>query len=72
MLDRSRLLILVAGVLAVATAACGGGEAKANNQGNDAFKQQDYDSALDAYEEAKSGSSDLAEPYYNSGNVYYR
>lgn len=72
MLDRTSLVLLLAGLATLGATACSDGEAKANNQGNDAFEQQEYDDALDAYEKAKSRSSELAEPHYNSGNVYYR
>jgi tetratricopeptide (TPR) repeat protein len=72
MLDRTSLVLLLAGIATLGATACSDGEAKANNQGNDAFEQQEYDDALDAYEKAKSRSSELAEPHYNSGNVYYR
>lgn len=64
------LTILFAGL--VMLTACGSAAARYNNQGNEAFKENNYLKALEDYTAAKQENPDLAEPYYNSGNTYYR
>ena len=46
--------------------------AKLTADGNEAFAQQAYEEALQAYSEAQAKSPELAEPYYNAANVLYR
>lgn len=53
-------------------AACGPSAAGYNNQGNERYNDQEYDEALNNYTLAQRENPDLAEPYYNSGNTYYR
>ncbi|MCB9078344.1 MAG: tetratricopeptide repeat protein [Anaerolineaceae bacterium] len=64
------LTIVFAGL--VTLTACGSTAARYNNQGNEAFKENNYLEALEDYTAAKQENPDLAEPYYNSGNTYYR
>jgi Ca-activated chloride channel family protein len=66
-----KLLPLVL-VSAFALAACGLSAQKLNNQGNEAFYNQDFDGALAAYQEAQADSPELAEPHYNAANAHYR
>ena len=58
--------------LALLVFACGRAAPQANREGNEAFVSQRYDAALQAYERAQAEAPELAEPYYNSGNAYYR
>jgi len=58
--------------LALALTACGASAEKLNNSGNEAFSNQDYETALAAYQEAQSESPELAEPHFNAANVHYR
>ena len=71
MRPRHGLTILMAGVLVLA-AACGDVGARPNNQGNEAYEQEDYRAAQSSYQEAIEKSPELPEPHYNSGNVHYR
>ena len=66
-----RLLPLVL-VSAFALAACGPSAQRLNNQGNEAFYNQDFEAALTAYQEAQVDSPELAEPHYNAANAHYR
>ena len=59
-------------VLALALVACGQSPQQLNNDGNEAFLEQDYPAALAAYEQAQTDSPDLAEPHYNAASVHYR
>lgn len=69
-----RVLLVAAGVvfLVLANAGCGRSAAELNNQGNEAFDNQDYHTSLESYQQAHWESPELAEPVYNSGNSYYR
>ncbi len=53
-------------------AACGPSAARYNNDGNDDYEAGDYTEAVDDYIAAQRENPDLAEPYYNAGNAYYR
>ena len=59
-------------LLALAVAGCGRDAASLNNEGNEAFHNQEYGAALQAYQQAQQESPDLAEPVYNAGNTHYR
>ena len=71
MRPRHGLAILVAGA-AMLAAACGDVGARPNNEGNEAYEQEDYEAAQNSYQEAIENSPELPEPHYNSGNVHYR
>jgi Ca-activated chloride channel family protein len=62
-------LILIFGLL---LAACSPSAEKLNRDGNQAFTEQAYLEALEAYQNAQIESPELAEPYYNAANAYYR
>jgi Ca-activated chloride channel family protein len=62
-------LILVIGLLLVA---CSPSAEKLNQEGNQAFTEQAFIDALEAYQNAQIESPELAEPYYNAANAYYR
>jgi tetratricopeptide (TPR) repeat protein len=67
------LPIMFLSVLALVLAACGGQSAEQlNNDGNEAFENQDYEAALTAYHQAQDDSPELAEPHYNAANTHYR
>ena len=71
----SRVQLLPCAVFAtllLSVLACGRAGPQANNEGNEAFADQDYDAALQAYGRAESEAPDVAEPHYNSGNANYR
>ena len=59
-------------LLTLALASCGQSAEKLNNDGNDAFAAQDYAGSLVAYQQAVEESPELAEPYYNAANSFYR
>lgn len=59
-------------LLVLAAAGCGRNAASLNNEGNEAFRNQEYGAALQAYEQAEQESPDMAEPVYNAGNTHYR
>ncbi len=71
MRPRHGLAILLAGAVMLA-AACGEVGAGPNNEGNEAYEQEDYEAAQSSYQEAIEKSPELPEPHYNSGNVRYR
>jgi Ca-activated chloride channel family protein len=72
--NTGRTVLAVAGLslLALLLAACGRGEAVANNQGNDAFETGDLEAALQGYEEVQELAPERPEPFYNSASVRYR
>ncbi len=59
-------------LLVLALASCGQTAETLNNEGNEAFANQDYTGALVAYQQAAGEAPELAEPYYNAANTYYR
>ena len=69
---RTVLAVVGLSLLALFLAACGRGEATANNQGNAAFETGDFDAALQGYEEIQELAPERPEPFYNSANVRYR
>ncbi len=64
------LPILLLAVLALAS--CGQSAEKLNNEGNEAFANQDYEGAMMAYHQAQEEAPELAEPHYNAANTHYR
>ncbi len=66
------LLLLAVLLVALSAAACGRSAALSHNAGNDDFDGGDYAAALQAYEGAGEQSPESPEPFYNSGNAYYR
>ena len=52
--------------------ACNSNEAQINQDGNEAFANQNFQDALDAYMRVNEKNPDMPEPYYNTGNTYYR
>ena len=69
-----RLILVLTGltVVVLGMAACGRGAPNANGEGNEAFAEGDFDTALGAYRRAQDKAPELAEPHYNSGNTHYR
>ena len=45
---------------------------KLNQDGNEAFAEQAYLEALELYQSAQVESPELAEPYFNAANTFYR
>lgn len=68
----SRVLLVVASVLAFWLMACGPTPGQVNNSGHELYQSGDYAAALDTYQLALERSPEVGEPYYNSGNVLYR
>ncbi len=53
--------------------ACGGAKTeKMIESGNQAFADEAYETALEAYVQAAAAEPELAEPLYNAANVHYR
>jgi hypothetical protein len=71
---RTKLMMttMIVTALALLLTACSPSAAKLTTDGNNAFAQQAYEEALQAYEEAQAKSPELAEPTYNAANVLYR
>ncbi|MCB0210024.1 MAG: tetratricopeptide repeat protein [Anaerolineae bacterium] len=69
---KSKLYITLLLLYLILLTACGSPAARYNNDGNEAFDENNYTKALENYTAAKQEDPDLAEPYYNSGNTYYR
>ena len=64
--------ITAAILLVLAVAGCGRNAASLNNEGNEAYRNQEYGAALQAYDQAQQESPDLPEPVYNAGNAHFR
>ena len=69
---KTKLIIVAILLSTLLLAACSASAPKLTNVGNEAFAQQAYDDALQAYNEAQVKSPELAEPYYNAANALYR
>ncbi len=59
-------------VLALFVTACGASTERRIEEGNQAFQDEAYLVALQAYKDAEAQSPDLAEPRYNAANALYR
>ena len=57
---------------ALLMAACSAPAEKLNQEGNQSFSEQAYLEALDLYQSAQVESPELAEPYFNAANTFYR
>lgn len=64
-------LLLILSILLFSTA-CGQSVEELNNEGNEAFAEENYNQALETYRLAQSENPDIPEPYYNAANTYYR
>jgi Ca-activated chloride channel family protein len=64
--------VLVISAVALALAACSAPAEKLNQDGNEAFAEQAYLEALELYQSAQIESPELAEPYFNAANTFYR
>lgn len=59
--------------LSLFVTACGADPGvKLNNEGNDVYAQEAYLEALNLYQNAQIENPELAEPYYNAANAFYR
>ena len=69
-----KLLVLIPLLVlaALALTSCGSSAERLNNDGNEAFAEQDYERAMTAYLQAQQESTELAEPHYNAANTHYR
>ena len=67
-----KLVVPIMILMALALAACGQSPERLNNNGNEAFLNGEYETALAAYQQAGADSPELAEPAYRLGiNVMY-
>ena len=64
--------LLVSSAVALGLAACSAPAEKLNQDGNEAFAEQAYLEALELYQSAQIESPELAEPYFNAANTFYR
>lgn len=64
--------LLVFTAIALTLAACSAPAEKLNQDGNEAFAEQAYLEALELYQSAQIESPELAEPYFNAANTFYR
>jgi Ca-activated chloride channel family protein len=71
-MKKTWLFIPILLLAALALTACGQSAEKLNNDGNEAFANQDYQGALMAYHQAQEEAPELAEPHYNEANTHYR
>ena len=69
-MKQTQWLLLV--MITFISAACSPSAASYNNDGNEDFQSGEYDAALEDYTAARLEDPNLAEPYYNGGNTYYR
>jgi tetratricopeptide (TPR) repeat protein len=65
-------LVIAILALGMLVAACSPSAEKLNQDGNQAYTEQAYLEALEAYQTAQIESPELAEPYYNAANTFYR
>ena len=63
---------LIVSVIFLLLAACSSPAEQLNQEGNQAFTEQAYLEALELYQSAQLESPELAEPYFNAANTYYR
>jgi Ca-activated chloride channel family protein len=66
------MLFIALSFAVLALAGCGSSAERLNNDGNEAFGEQDYEGAMAAYRQAQGESPELAEPHYNAANTHYR
>lgn len=66
------IFIIVFAGLSLLLAACSAPAEVLNQDGNEAYSEQAYLEALQLYQSAQIESPELAEPYYNAANAFYR
>jgi len=71
-LNTQIIFLIVISASALLMAACSAPAEKLNRDGNQAFAEQAYLEALDLYQSAQVESPELAEPYFNAANSFYR
>ena len=71
-LNTQVIFLIVIFSSALLMAACSAPVEKLNQEGNQAFAEQAYLEALELYQTAQIESPELAEPYFNAANTYYR
>ena len=71
-LNTQSIFLIVISASALLMAACSAPVEKLNQEGNQAFTEQAYLEALELYQTAQIESPELAEPYFNAANTYYR
>ena len=71
-LNTQIIFLIVISASALLMAACSAPAEKLNQEGNQAFAEQAYLEALDLYQSAQVESPELAEPYFNAANSFYR
>lgn len=66
------IYIFILAAAALVLGACSAPAEKLNQDGNEAFAEQAYLEALELYQSAQVESPELAEPYFNAANTFYR
>jgi Ca-activated chloride channel family protein len=66
------IYIIIFAAAALVLGACSAPAEKLNQDGNEAFTEQAYLEALELYQSAQVESPELAEPYFNAANTFYR
>lgn len=66
------IIIILAFGLALIISSCSAPAEKLNQEGNQAFSEEAYLEALELYQSAQIESPELAEPYFNAANAFYR
>ena len=65
-------IIILAFAFAFIISSCSAPAEKLNQEGNQAFAEEAYLQALELYQSAQVESPELAEPYFNAANTFYR
>ena len=71
-LNKPIITIFLIFASALLMTACSAPAEKLNQEGNQSFAEQAYLEALDLYQSAQVESPELAEPYFNAANTFYR
>jgi Ca-activated chloride channel family protein len=66
------VIIVLAFAFAFIISSCSPPAEKLNQEGNQAFIEEAYLEALELYQSAQIESPELAEPYFNAANTFYR
>jgi Ca-activated chloride channel family protein len=66
------IFLMVLAIVILLLAACSAPAEQLNQEGNQAFAEQAYLEALELYQSAQIESPELAEPYFNAANTFYR
>jgi len=71
-LSKPLTILIIILISSIFMAACNAPAEKLNQEGNQAFAEKAYLEALERYQSAQVESPELAEPYFNAANTFYR